>query len=104
MDLFSVVVSTCLKNHPKWMEHYWQIIKDRPLNRLFIPGTHDTASYEGLSHNPFHKMDRWFKKTAVFSFIKHCKQEILPFINLYALTQVKMTYFFNNIKSRLIHN
>ncbi|XP_075228135.1 PI-PLC X domain-containing protein 1-like [Lycorma delicatula] len=81
------VVSTCFAVHPTWMEHYWDIIKDRPLNQIFIPGTHDSASYEGLNHNPLKKMSGYYRKTALFSFFKHVKQNIVPFINLYALTQ-----------------
>lgn len=33
-------------NLPSWMTTLWPYIKDTPLNNLWIPGTHDTLTYD----------------------------------------------------------
>lgn len=40
---------TCLSTHPDWMSERKQILQNRTLTKLFIPGTHDSGSY---SENP----------------------------------------------------
>ncbi|RZF41870.1 hypothetical protein LSTR_LSTR005332 [Laodelphax striatellus] len=42
------IVATQLQTYPQWMKHYWNYIKDVPMNEIFLPGTHDSCSYEGI--------------------------------------------------------
>ncbi|XP_039298756.1 PI-PLC X domain-containing protein 3 isoform X2 [Nilaparvata lugens] len=40
-------LTTDQRTYPRWMENYWEYIHAEPLNMLFLPGTHDSASFEG---------------------------------------------------------
>ncbi|XP_039275770.1 PI-PLC X domain-containing protein 1-like [Nilaparvata lugens] len=45
------IVATQLQTYPQWMKHYWKYIKDVPMNEIFLPGTHDSCSYEGIMNS-----------------------------------------------------
>lgn len=94
---FLEVVSTCLQNFPRWMENYWNILKDRPINTIFIPGTHDSSSYEGIDHNPLKKITSIKKKpSSAVQVAKHIAQAH-PVVNKYAVTQVFLFMFLKSV-------
>lgn len=41
-----VKITGCLRAHPNWMNKMKNSIKGRKIRELFIPGTHDSASYK----------------------------------------------------------
>lgn len=41
-----VRLTGCLRAYPNWMSEMKNSIKDRKIRDLFIPGTHDSASYK----------------------------------------------------------
>ncbi|XP_074111834.1 uncharacterized protein LOC141535669 [Cotesia typhae] len=42
---FKTIISTCLSSHANWMNDNRQIIENMTLAELFIPGTHNSGSY-----------------------------------------------------------
>lgn len=51
---------TCLSSQPEWMSERKQILQNRTLKELFIPGTHDSGSY---SENPIQSVIEKFTIT-----------------------------------------
>lgn len=41
-----ILMRGCLKAHPNWMAKMKNVIKDKKIRELFIPGTHDSASFK----------------------------------------------------------
>lgn len=67
------VAYACLQNSPTWMNDIRQEIENLSLSELFIPGTHDSASYilstSGYSENILQRYI--YTQVSYFLFVIH---------------------------------
>ncbi|XP_075227262.1 uncharacterized protein LOC142327811 [Lycorma delicatula] len=81
------IVMTTLSTFPNWMTYYWNIISNRPINELFIPGTHDSVSDENIE-----VPDETVDQKGIINTIKNLKESSIQKIgNLKPIHGLAMT-------------
>lgn len=75
MWLYLAIAINCLKTQPTWMDDLPAVVKSLELNKLFLPGTHDSGAYDDFK--PRNILNKYLK----YVFTQVSIKEFVFFIN-----------------------